>query len=51
MEIAKRGGNVAKIARQALETETGKSVITSKNAGELNQVVVDLIEGIVENEE
>ena len=51
MEIAKRGGNIAKIARQALETETGKSVITSKNAGELNQVVVDLIEGIVENEE
>jgi len=51
MEVAKRGGNVAKIARQALETETGKSVITSKNADELNQVVVDLIEGIVENEE
>jgi len=51
MEIAKRGGNIAKIARQALETETGKSVITSKNADELNQVVVDLIEGIVENEE
>ena len=50
-EVAKRGGNVAKIARQALETETGKSVITSKNADELNQVVVDLIEGIVENEE
>ena len=49
IEVAKRGGNVAKIAREALET--GKSVITSKNAGELNQVVVDLIEGIVENEE
>ena len=51
MEVAKRGGNVAKIDRQALEVETGKSVITSKNACELNQVVVDLIEGIVENEE
>jgi len=50
-EVAKRGGNVAKIARQALETETGKSVITSKNATELNQVVVDLIEGVIEAEE
>ena len=51
VEVAKRGGNVAKIARQALETETGKSVITSKNATELNQVVVDLIEGVVEDNE
>ena len=51
IDVAKRGGNVAKIARQALETETGKSVITSKNAAGLNQVVLDLIEGIVENEE
>ena len=51
MEIAKRGGNVAKIARQALEIETGKSVIISKNATELNQVVVDLIEGVIEAEE
>ena len=51
IKIAKRGGNVAKIARQALETETGKSAITSKNATELNQVVVDLIDGIVEEEE
>ena len=45
IDVAKRGGNVAKIARQALETETGKSVITSKNAAGLNQVVLDLIEG------
>jgi len=34
-----------------LETETGKCVITSKNATELNQVVVDLIEGVIEAEE
>ena len=51
IKVAKRGGNVAKIARQALETETGKSAITSKNATELNQVVVDLIDGIVEEKE
>ena len=49
--MAKRCGNVAKIARQALEIETGKSVITSESATELNQVVADLIEGVVENEE
>ena len=51
VEVAKRGGNVVKIARQALETETGKTVITSKNATELNQVLVDLIEGVIEDEE
>ena len=50
IKVAKHGGNVAKIARQALETETGKSAITSKNAAELNQVVVDLIEDITEDE-
>ena len=44
INVAKRGGNVAKIARQALETETGKPVITSQNAIELNKVVTDIIE-------
>ena len=47
--VAKRGGSVAKIARQALEEQTGKSVITSKNSSELNEVVVDLIESISED--
>ena len=49
--VAKRGGSVAKIARQALEEQTGKSVITSKNSSELNEVVVDLIESISEDGE
>ncbi|BFU59599.1 MULTISPECIES: BRO family protein [Rodentibacter] len=31
-QVAKRGGNVAKIARQSLEQETGQPVITRKNA-------------------
>lgn len=35
-QVAQRGGNVAGIARRALEQETKKSVITSKNARELN---------------
>ena len=32
IEVARRGGNVAGIAKQALEAETGKPVITSQNA-------------------
>ena len=51
IKVAKRGGNVAKIARQALETETGKSAITSQNAVELNKIVVDLIEEVAEEKE
>ena len=50
-ELAKRGGKYAGNARKEIESDTGKPVITSKNATELNQVVVDLIEGIVEDEE
>ncbi len=51
LEVAKSGGEAAGIARKEVEKRTGKSVITSKNAAELNQVVVNLIEGIVEDEE
>lgn len=51
IKVAKRGGNVAKIARQALETETGKSAITSQNATELNKVVTDLIESVVDEDD
>ena len=51
IKVAKRGGNVAKIARQALETETGKSAITHKNVAEINKVVVDLIEEVTEEKE
>ncbi len=50
-EIAKRGGKYAGNARKEIEADTGKPVITSKNATELNQVVVNLIESIVEKEE
>ena len=51
INVAKRGGNVAKIARQALEAETGKSAITSQNATELNKVVTDLIESVVDEDD
>ena len=49
-EIAKRGGKYAGNARKEIEADTGKSIITSKNAVELNQIVTDLIEGIAEDE-
>ena len=47
-EMAHRGGMVASVARQALEAETGQSVITPQNAAQLNAVVVDIIEGAAE---
>ena len=51
VEIAKQGGNVAGNSRKEIEEKSGRPVITSKNTAELNQVVVDLIEGISEDEE
>ena len=51
IEVARRGGNVAGVAKQALEAETGKPVITSQNAAQLNAVVTDMIEGVVDAEE
>ncbi|MCI5773676.1 MAG: phage antirepressor protein [Erysipelotrichaceae bacterium] len=46
-EVAKRGGRVAGIARQALEAETGKSVITAQNANDFRQLVTDIVEDVV----
>ena len=48
MEVARRGGKVAGIARTALEEETGEPVITSRNAAQLNTVVTEMIEGAAE---
>ena len=50
IKVARRGGNVAGIAKQALEAETGKPVITSQNAAQLNAVVTGMIEGVVDAE-
>ncbi len=38
MTIAKQGGNVAKVAREELERQTGKSVISSDNAVTLRRL-------------
>ena len=48
--VAKQGGKIASDARINLEKATGKSVITSKNAAQLNSVVTDVIESISDDE-
>lgn len=42
--IARRGGNVAGRARQDIEAEVGAPVITSQNAADFRQVVIDIVE-------
>lgn len=54
MDVARQGGEVAGVARKALEERTGKPVITEKNAAQLNTVVAEMIEAsaqVVEDEE
>ena len=46
--IARRGGSYAGQVRQDIEKDTGRPVITSQNAAQLNAVVVDVIESIAE---
>jgi len=47
VSVAKRGGKVAGDARKAIENGTGKPIITSKKASELNHVVTQMIEASV----
>ena len=51
VDIARAGGKVAGDARKAVEAQTGVPVITSQNAAQLNQVVTDMIEGVVTEQE
>ena len=44
ISVARRGGEVAGNARKAIEEGTGRSVITSQNAYQLNHVVTQMIE-------
>lgn len=46
MEVARQGGEVAGVARKALEERTGKPVITAQNAAQLNGLVVGMIEEV-----
>lgn len=49
--VAKRGGNVAKIAKETLEQETGQPVITSKNAVDFGRLIGDVIKEIQNKDE
>jgi len=42
-KVAKKGGSVAGNARKEIEKETGKSVITSKNAMDLSRLIEDVV--------
>jgi hypothetical protein len=43
-EVARRGGKVAGDAREAIEADTGKPVITAKSAVDFSQLVIDIID-------
>jgi hypothetical protein len=40
-EVAKRGANTAKVAREQLEKETGKPAISKLNAKGVNQIAIE----------
>lgn len=42
-KVARRGGNVAGVARKALEAETGKPVATSQNAESFRRLITDIV--------
>ena len=45
-QVARMGGEVAGIARKALEERTGKPVITPKNAADFHRLFTDIIEDV-----
>ena len=49
--VAQSGGKIAGDARKNIEAQTGKPVITSDNAVQLNEVVAKTIEGVAESED
>ena len=42
-KVARRGGNMAGVARKALEAETGRPVATFQNAESFRQLMTDLV--------
>lgn len=51
INTARDGGAVAGRTRKDIESQSGKPVITPKNAAQLNQVVTDIIEGVATKED
>ena len=49
-KVAQRGGRIAGNARKELEDESGTPVITSKDAAQLNQILIELIEGAADED-
>ncbi|WP_080803910.1 BRO family protein [Arabiibacter massiliensis] len=47
-DVARRGGSVAGNARREIESQTGKPVITSKNAQDFKRILGDVIEATAE---
>ena len=50
-KVAKRGGHVAKVAKETLEQEIGGSVITSKNAIDFGRLIIEVIKKFPKKEE
>ena len=42
--VARRGGNIAGEARRRIEEDTGRPVITSQSASQLNNAIIDMID-------
>ena len=49
VKVARQGGGIAGDTRKAIEKAAGESVITSKNAAQLNTLLTDMIEGVAED--
>jgi len=48
-QVARRGGRIAGNARREIEADTGKPVITSQNAVQLNTLLTNMIESVADN--
>ena len=48
--IAQKGGQIAGNARKNIEQETGAPVITGKNAKQLNDALIGMIENVIDDE-
>lgn len=50
LEVARSGGEIAGDTRKAIERRTGKPVISSQNAAQLNNIVTGMIEGVASSD-
>jgi hypothetical protein len=49
-QVARRGGRIAGNTRKEIEVDTGKPVITNKNAIDFSRLISDVIEGSDKND-